>query len=138
MAEENNKTKNPSDEKATSSKLIKLSDAQLEYREMLKKEAKARHGSGIRIINNQDNMLWVAHNHLTNLPIRLRDAIINDCGLSLPTYYRYMRPSTKLEKGVETRVPHTLTIAEKYMIKKNFDVLFKEMVKFHSDFMKLT
>lgn len=107
------------------------------YREMLSKESKARHGSGIRIINNQDNMLWAAHNHLSNLPLRLRDGIINDCGLSLPTYYRYMRPSIRLEKGVETRVPHTLTTAEKYMIQRNFDTLFKEIVKFHTDFMKL-
>lgn len=134
MAEENNNTKKPNSEKVTPSELTKLSDAQLEYRATL---MKARQGTRVELLNNQDNMLWAAHTYLSNLPTRLRESIINDCGLSLPTYYRYMRPSFRLEKGVETKVAHSFTVAEKYVIQKNFDSIFKEMVKFHTDFMKL-
>lgn len=88
------------------------------------------------LLTNPGNMLFDLHTMLTDLPVRFREQITKECGLSTPTYYRYMRPSVRIVNGEKKHVIQSFSNAEKYMIRKVYDELFKYFTDYHAAFMK--
>lgn len=88
------------------------------------------------LLTNPGNMLFDLHMMLTDLPIRFKEQITRECGLSIPTYYRYMRPSVIIVNGEKKHVIQSFSNAEKYMIRKVYDELFKYFADYHAAFME--
>lgn len=88
------------------------------------------------LLTNPGNMLFDLHTMLTDLPVRFREQIRKECGLSTPTYYRYMRPSVRIVNGEKKRAIQSFSNAEKYMIRKIYNDLFKYFTDYHAAFMK--
>jgi hypothetical protein len=88
------------------------------------------------LLTNPGNMLFDLHTMLTDLPIRFREQVMKECGLSTPTYYRYMRPSVKIVNGEKIHVVQSFSNAEKYMIRKVYNELFKYFTDYHAAFIK--
>lgn len=88
------------------------------------------------LLTNPGNMLFDLHTMLTDLPIRFREQVMKECGLSTPTYYRYMRPSVRIVAGEKIHVVQSFSNAERYMIRKVYSELFKYFTDYYMAFMK--
>ncbi|MET3875801.1 hypothetical protein [Chitinophaga sp. OAE865] len=79
------------------------------------------------LLTNPGNMLFDLHKMLTDLPVRFREQITRECGLSTPTHYRYLQPSVRIVNGEKSHVIQSFSNAEKHMIRK----VYAELFKFH-------
>ncbi|HVI43487.1 MAG TPA: hypothetical protein VM802_01400 [Chitinophaga sp.] len=48
-----------------------------------------------------DNMLFALHNLFSDLPVELRQRVCAECGWSMPTFYRKIRPYASETKNIK-------------------------------------
>lgn len=88
------------------------------------------------LLSNPGNVLFDLHTMLTDLPVRFRDQVMKECGVSTPTYYRNMRPSVRIVNGEKIHVVQSFSNAETYMIRKVYSDIIKHITDYHAAFMK--
>ncbi|TWF33695.1 hypothetical protein FHW36_112136 [Chitinophaga polysaccharea] len=89
-------------------------------------------------VANPGNMLYDIHTLLNGLSIAFKESYSQQCNISTPTYYRQMRPSYKIVNDKKVEVPQSFSNAEKYMIRKVLDDIFKGFCDFYVDFRAAT
>ncbi|MBV8254495.1 MAG: hypothetical protein JO154_17980 [Chitinophaga sp.] len=80
-------------------------------------------GKGMK---RKPNVLSDIHTRLTNLPIRFRERICEECNWSIPTFYRKMRLRDKVSNEEEGKIIPALSNAEKEKIIAVLMELFAE------------
>jgi len=88
------------------------------------------------VLINPDNMLYQLHTILNDMPVLFKNRVIAECGLSIPTYYRYMKPTRKKVGNKQIWTDCNLSNAEKAMIRRVFDDIFKVLTEYYTAFQK--
>lgn len=73
---------------------------------------------------NGSNILFILHTAFTNVPLRFRELVCEECDYSIPTFYRKVRGRDKV---VEGRLILALSKAEKDKIKEIGDSIKDEL-----------
>lgn len=128
----------------------KFSDEALHFREILgngskqeevfaalMEEVKKRNAKPEQVAN-PGNMLYDIHTLLVALPLAFKESYSQQCNISTPTYYRQMRPSYKIVDNKRVEILQSFSNAEKYMIRKVFDDVFKAFFDSYVEFRKST
>jgi hypothetical protein len=85
---------------------------------------------------NPGNMLFDLHVMIAGLPVLFREQVCKECNFTVPTYYRYMRPTFRMQDDKKIMVIENFSNADKIMIRKVFDIVFKVFFDYYVSLQK--
>jgi hypothetical protein len=76
------------------------------------------------------NILLDLHTAFSNLPIRFRNLVSQECNFSTPTFYRKMRGKDKPDPNNKGKIISALSNAEKIAILRQAEIVYNDIKDF--------